>query len=165
MRKYFFSTQSFEPLIDFLTTELLYAENGKRLDLVVDDTSNIVAGIAAETSFDLQSVHTNHRLVKVTKQAAGYDCYFENGTVIQSKMVVLTVPISQLQKRKIDIDFISESKWNKIDRMPWAHFSNVFVLVESGTLPDRTFYLPTSVENPFRSVRRIDDFPGKRMGT
>ena len=152
-------------LIDFLTTELLYAENGKRLDLVVDDTSKIVSGIANETNFDLQSVLINHRLVKVTKQATGYDCHFDNGTVIQSKMVILAVPIGQLQKRKIEIDFISESKWNKIDRMPWAHFANVFVLVEPCTLPDRTFYLPISEENPFRSVRTIDDFPDKRLGT
>ena len=110
----------------------------------------------------MQSVRLNHRLIRVAKQATGYDCHFENGTVVQSKMVILTVPISQLQQRNIDIDCISESKWNQIDRMPWAHFANVFVLVESCSLPDRTFYLPISEENPFKSVRRIDDFPDKR---
>ena len=46
-----------------------------------------------------------------------------------------------------------------IDLMPWAHFANVFVLVEDSSLPDTTYYLPIDDQNPFRSVRRIHDFP------
>ena len=50
-----------------------------------------------------------------------------------------------------------------IDLMPWAHFANVFVLIEDSSLPDTTYYLPIDDQNPFRSVRRIHDFPTKSI--
>ena len=69
-------------------------ENGTRLDLVVDNTENIVKGIATEDGYDLGKISLNYRLVKVENNQTYYSCHFENGQVIQSKMVVLTVPIS-----------------------------------------------------------------------
>ena len=69
-------------------------ENGTRLDLVVDNTANIVKGIAKEEEFDLSEVNLNYRLVKVENHQTFYSCHFENGQTIETKMVVLTVPIS-----------------------------------------------------------------------
>jgi len=148
---------------DTITTELLYKENGERIDLVVDDTARIVTGIANEEDYPLDTVKFNYRLVAINQTDDYYTCHFENGKIIEAKSIVLTVPISQLQQRKIAIDFIPESKWAKIDQVPWAHFANVFVLLENCQLPKMTYYLPISDQNPFRHVSRVDHFDGSSV--
>ena len=82
----------------------------------------------------------------------------------------MTVPIAQLQKRKIEMNFIPESKWNLIDKLPVAHFANVFVLLEETIAFDgNTWYIPTGtfdsgdLVQPFRTVR-MDRFIHKTHG-
>ena len=145
---------------DLIVDGIARKTNGDQYDLVVDDTSKIVHGIANEAGFNLENVYLNQKCksIKYNEKNGNYSIYFDSGKTIISKSVIMTVPIAQLQQRKIEMNFIPESKWNLIDKLPVAHFANVFVLLEETIQFDQnTWYIPTGtfddIIQPFRTVR------------
>ena len=146
---------------DLIVDAIARKTNGNQYDLIVDDTSKIVRGIACEADYNLENIHLNQKCVSIQlleQETGHYFIYFESKKKIIARTVIITVPIAQLQKRKIEMNFIPESKWSLIDKLPVAHFANVFVLLEQ-TIPfdENTWYIPTKDENdlvqPFRTVR------------
>ena len=145
---------------DLIVDAIARRTNGDQYDLIVDDTSKIVRGIASEGDYCLENVHLNHKciLIEFDEQTGNYLITFDSTKNVIAKTVIVTVPIAQLQKRKIEMNFIPESKWSLIDKLPVAHFANVFVLLEESIpFDENTWYIPTINENdfvqPFRTVR------------
>ena len=155
---------------DLIVDGIARKTNGDQYDLVVDDTSKIVHGIANEAGFNLENVYLNQKCmsIKCNEKIGNYSIYFDSGKTIISKSIIMTAPIAQLQQRKIEMNFIPESKWNLIDKLPVAHFANVFVLLEETIQFDQnTWYIPTGtfgdINQPFRTVR-MDRFMHENHG-
>lgn len=155
---------------DLIVDAIARKTNGDEYDLIVDDTSKIVNGIASQADFSLENVNLNQKCVSIqyNEEIGNYFIDFDSKKKVIAKSVIITVPIAQLQKRKIEMNFIPESKWNLIDKLPTAHFANVFVLLEETiAFDENTWYIPTfdtdDLVQPFRTVR-MDRYIHKTFG-